>query len=448
MSCNLGDDTIAAVATPPGRGGVSIVRISGPKTTKIAMHILGQLPKPRIATYKAFLDFDGSAIDAGIAIYFSAPHSFTGEDILELQGHGGPVVMDLLFKRVLFLGARCARPGEFSERAFLNDKIDLAQAEAVADLIDSHTEQAARCALRSLQGEFSKAVHDLVARLIDLRVYVEAALDFPEEEIDYLADGIVLSRLEQIQHTLYLLKRKAYQGRLLREGMRLVIAGRPNAGKSSLLNRLAGQDAAIVSEMPGTTRDVMHREIQLDGMPVLVSDTAGLRSSTNSIEQEGIRRAWREINMADLVLLLIDDSCGIAAPERQIEENIPDGIPVLRVWNKIDLGQNSPGYHGDEIYVSAKTGEGLDDLRGRLKAQMGYNESTEGVFTARRRHLEGLKQAEISLVKGREKLLDFGSGELLAEELRSAQQALGQITGEFTSDDLLGKIFSSFCIGK
>jgi tRNA modification GTPase len=441
-------DTIAAVATPPGRGGVSIVRISGPQTSKIAAHILGQLPRPRKATYNTFLDSDGVAIDAGIALYFTAPHSFTGEDVLELQGHGGPVVMDLLLKRVLSLGARCARPGEFSERAFLNEKLDLAQAEAVADLIDSHTEQAARCALRSLQGEFSNAVHDLVARLIDLRVYVEAALDFPEEEIDYLADGIVLSRLEHIQHTLRLLKRKAYQGRLLQEGMRLVIAGRPNAGKSSLLNRLAEQDAAIVSEIPGTTRDVMHREIQLDGMPVMVSDTAGLRSSPNPIEQEGIRRAWREIKMADLVILLIDDSCGFADPERQIKKNVPDSTPVLRVWNKIDLGKKSPGYHGDEIYVSAKTGQGLEDLRRRLKAQMGYKESIEGIFTARRRHLEGLEQAENSLVKGREQLQDYGSGELLAEELRRAQQALGQITGEFTSDDLLGKIFSSFCIGK
>ncbi|MEN8131585.1 MAG: tRNA uridine-5-carboxymethylaminomethyl(34) synthesis GTPase MnmE, partial [Pseudomonadota bacterium] len=377
-----------------------------------------------------------------------APHSFTGEDILELQGHGGPVVMDLLLKRVLSLGARLARPGEFSERAFLNDKLDLAQAEAIADLIESHTEQAARSALRSLHGEFSDAIHELVDDLVDLRVYVEAALDFPEQEIDFLADPTVTSRLEQLQQKLELLQGKAFQGRLLREGMRLVIAGPPNVGKSSLLNSLAGHDAAIVSAIPGTTRDVMHREMQLDGMPVKVSDTAGLRSSSDPIEQEGIRRAWREIELADLIILLIDDCRGYGDQEREIEKNLPKHIPVLKVHNKIDISLKSPGFHGDEVYVSAKQGQGLELLRRRLKDHMGFQDNIEGVFIARRRHLEALEQASMALEQGREQLIHQRAGELMAEELRVAQHALGQITGEVSSDDLLGRIFSSFCIGK
>lgn len=448
MSSELSHDTIAAMATPPGRGGVGIIRTSGTLSPSIGRHILGLVPAPRQAIYRPFLGSQGCAIDNGIALYFPAPHSFTGEDILELQGHGGPVVMDLLLKRVLSLGARLACPGEFSERAFLNDKLDLAQAEAIADLIESHSEQAARSAMRSLDGEFSDAVHDLVDKLVELRVGVEAALDFPEEEIDFLADLTIRSRLEQLQQQLKLLLGKAVQGCLLREGMRLVIAGPPNVGKSSLLNSLAGHDAAIVSAIPGTTRDVMHREIQLDGMPVKVSDTAGLRSSADPIEQEGIRRAWREIERADLIILLIDDSRGYGDQETEIENNLPKHIPVLTVHNKIDISLKSPGLHGDKVYVSANTGQGLELLGQRLKDHMGFRENIEGVFIARRRHLEALEQASTALERGREQLIYQRAGELMAEELRVAQHALGQITGEVSSDDLLGKIFSSFCIGK
>ncbi len=448
MSSELSHDTIAAVATPPGRGGVGIIRTSGILSPSIGKHILGLLPQPRRAIYRPFLDSQSCAIDNGIALYFPAPHSFTGEDILELQGHGGPVVMDLLLKRVLSLGARLARPGEFSERAFLNGKLDLAQAEAIADLIESHTEQAARSALRSLRGEFSDAIHDLVDELVELRVRVEAALDFPEEEIDFLADLTLTSRLEQLQKQLKFLQEKAVQGHLLREGMRLVIAGPPNVGKSSLLNSLTSHDAAIVSAIPGTTRDVMHREMQLDGMPVKVSDTAGLRPSSDPIEQEGIRRAWCEIERADLIILLIDDSRGYGDQEREIEKNLPQHTLVLKVRNKIDLSLKSPGFHGDEVYVSAKKGHGLKSLRQRLKDHMGFRDNIEGVFIARRRHLEALEQASKALERGREQLVYQRAGELMAEELHVAQQTLGQITGEVSSDDLLGKIFSSFCIGK
>jgi tRNA modification GTPase len=441
-------DTIAAVATPLGRGGVGIVRISGPLTRTIGSAVLGKLPKPRYATYRFFLDDQGQALDRGIALYFPTPHSFTGEDVLELHGHGGMVVMDLLLKRVLDLGARLARPGEFSERAFLNEKLDLAQAEAVADLIDSHTEQAARSAMRVMDGEFSNEIHQLVDDLTILRVYVEAALDFPEEEIDFLAEDSVRYRLEHLKNKLCAIMHRTRQGILLREGMSLVIAGRPNSGKSSLLNRLTGQDAAIVSEIPGTTRDIMQRQIQLNGLPVKVSDTAGLRPSSDSIEREGIRRAWREIEAADLVLLLIDDSQGYGVQEARITGNLPIHIPILKVWNKIDLGSKKPGIRDNEVFISARTGAGLEALRKRLIAQVGYEDRTEGVFIARRRHLQALEQAERTLRAASEQLHAHRAGELMAEELRRAQQALGTITGEVTSDELLGKIFASFCIGK
>jgi tRNA modification GTPase len=441
-------DTIAAVATPTGRGGVGIVRISGPLARTIGSAVLGKLPKPRFATYRFFLDDQDQALDRGIALYFPAPHSFTGEDVLELHGHGGTVVMDLLLKRVLDLGARLARPGEFSERAFLNEKLDLAQAEAVADLIDSHTEQAARSAMRVMDGEFSNEIHQLVEDLTDLRVYVEAALDFPEEEIDFLAEESVWCRLEYLQNKLRAIMQRTRQGILLREGMSLVIAGRPNSGKSSLLNRLAGQDAAIVSEIPGTTRDIMQRQIQLNGLLVKVSDTAGLRPSSDPIEREGIRRAWREIETADLVLLLIDDSQGYGLQEVRIIENLPVHIPLLKVWNKIDLGSKKPGMKGNEVFISARTGAGLEALRERLKAQVGYEDRTEGVFIARRRHLQALEQAEQAFQATFEQFHVHRAGELMAEELRRVQQALGTITGEVTSDELLGKIFASFCIGK
>ncbi len=449
MQRELATDTIAAIATPRGRGGIGIVRISGPDTQHIAAQILGPpLPLPRRACHRAFVGPGGHSIDNGIALYFPAPHSFTGEDVLELHGHGGLVVMDLLLQRTLTLGARVARPGEFSERAFLNEKFDLAQAEAIADLIESHTEQAARCALRSLQGEFSTQVNALVDTLIDLRSYVEAALDFSEEEIDFLSDDTVSSRLNELRHKINALLQKAYQGSLLREGMSLVITGRPNAGKSSLLNRLAEQDVAIVTAFPGTTRDVLQREIQLAGMPVRVSDTAGLRKSTEPIEQEGMRRAWQEINRADLIMLVVDAQHGYGEQEREIEADLPERVPLLRVWNKMDLLSKVPERCDEDVHVSAKTGEGLDELRQRLLAKADYQGSTEGIFMARRRHLTALRQTLAALETATRHLYGPCAMELVAEELSNAQRNLGEITGEFTNEDLLGKIFSSFCIGK
>ncbi len=450
VSTSIGspDDTIAAIATPAGRGGIGVVRVSGTNVKQIATALLVEVPSPRVAALRRFLDARQQLIDEGIALYFPAPRSFTGEDVLELHGHGGPVVMDMLLRAVLALGARLARPGEFSERAFLNEKLDLTQAEAIADLIESHSEQAARCAARSLQGEFSTQINQLVEALIELRTHVEAALDFPDEEVDFLADTELLRRLGDCARRVDTVLQMAHQGSLLREGMRLVIAGRPNVGKSTLLNHLAGDDAAIVSSIPGTTRDVMHREIQLDGMPVKVIDTAGLHSSTDPIEQEGIRRAWREIHSADLILLLIDVTCGYGSPEHEIMHNMPENVPVVRVWNKIDRGNKIPGLKDDEIFLSAKTGAGMNSLIERLKSQVGYRGNTEGVFIARRRHLVALESAAEALERATMQLQTWRAGEIVAEELRAAQQALGEITGEFTSEDLLGRIFSSFCIGK
>ncbi len=441
-------DTIAAVATPVGRGGVGIVRVSGPQVQSIATAILGGCPAPRYARYQAFLDAAGEPLDEGIALYFPGPHSFTGEDVLELQGHGGPVLMDMLLSRCLELGARPAHPGEFSERAFLNDKLDLAQAEAIADLIDSGSEQAARSALRSLQGDFSRVVDAILNDLIGLRMYVEAALDFPEEEIDFLADGESLRRLDTLLDQLQEVFRKAAQGTLLRDGLHLVIAGQPNAGKSSLLNQLAGREAAIVTDIAGTTRDVLKEQIQLDGMPVHVIDTAGLRSSDDPVEREGIRRAWAEIERADLVLLLIDAETGFVDADQQILDQLPARLPVIRVYNKIDRTGHEPGVTGDTVYLSAKSGAGIDALRRKLEAAVGYEATTEGLFTARRRHLSALEQTLQALQRARSQLIDYQAGELMAEELRLAQTQLGQITGRFTADDLLGEIFSSFCIGK
>ena len=444
-------DTIAAIATPPGRGGVGIVRVSGPQSREIAENILGSCPNIRRAEYLPFKDSAGEVIDTGIALYFQKPHSFTGEDVLELQAHGGPVVLDMLLKRVLSLGARVAKAGEFSEQAFLNDKMDLAQAEAVADLIEADSEDAAKAAVRSLQGEFSSSIHQLVEKLIELRLYVEAALDFPEEEIDFLSDGIVESKLSAIEQSLDQVFKSARQGCLLREGMTLVIAGRPNAGKSSLLNQLAGKESAIVTDIPGTTRDVLREHIQLDGLPLHIIDTAGLRDSDDPVEQEGVRRAWREIEQADRILLVVDDE----HPENdhlEIEDQLPGHIGVTRVYNKIDLTGRVAGYIEAEneidIAVSVKTGAGLDLLKDHLKTCMGYEQSTEGQFMARRRHLDALESAKEFLSSARTNLVELQAGELLAEELRQAQEVLNQITGEFTSDDLLGRIFSSFCIGK
>lgn len=444
-------DTITALATPPGRGGVGIVRVSGAHCVEIAQRLLGRLPRPREALLLPFRDADGQQIDEGIAIYFAAPHSFTGEDVLELQGHGGPVVMDLLLAAVQACGARMARPGEFSERAFLNGKIDLAQAEAIADLIDSSSMEAARSALRSLNGEFSRRITALSAQLIQLRTYVEAAIDFPDEEIDFLEEGAVGEQLQAQRTTLTSILEAARQGSLLREGMTVVLAGLPNAGKSSLLNALAGQESAIVTDIPGTTRDLLREQITIDGMPLHIIDTAGLRESGDAIEQEGIRRAWQAIERADRVLLLVDDRQGITAAEEQILQRLPKQLGVSVIRNKIDLsGEKAAitrGRHGEEIRLSAKCGDGLDLLRSHLKRVMGYQQGGEGAFMARRRHLAALHKAESHLQQG-ETALNSRQGELVAEELRLAHQALGEITGEFTPDDLLSRIFASFCIGK
>lgn len=446
------DDTIAAVATPPGRGGVGIVRISGARVPAIAAALLKALPAPRHAELHTFTDAHGAHIDHGLALYFPAPHSFTGEHVLELHGHGGPVVMDLLLARVLALGARLALPGEFSQRAFLHDKLDLAQAEAIADLIDAGTAQAARAALRSLQGEFSRRVHLLVEALVHLRMYVEAAIDFPEEEVDFLSDGEVQRQLHALEQLFTELRASAQQGRILREGMTVVIAGQPNAGKSSLLNALAGHEAAIVTPIAGTTRDVLREHIQIDGMPLHIIDTAGLRESGDAVEQEGMKRAWRAIESADRLLLVIDDQRGFTDEDQRILDRLPQRLPHTLIHNKVDVSGHAPStlddYADDRLYISAQQDSGIHALRAHLKYCMGYSGETEHGFSARRRHLDALARAWDHLRAGRERLEQQRAGELLAEELHLAQQALNEITGEFSSDDLLGRIFSSFCIGK
>lgn len=450
-------DTIAAVATAQGRGGVGIVRVSGPLALSIAEALSGRTPRPRHAHYGPWRDAEGQVLDEGILLFFPGPHSFTGENVLELQGHGGPVVLDLLLDRCLALGARQARPGEFSERAFLNDKLDLAQAEAIADLIEASSAQAARNALRSLQGEFSRRVHELSEQLIQLRIYVEAAIDFPEEEIDFLADGHVLRQLEAIRAYLAEVQRTAGQGALLRDGMTVVIAGRPNAGKSSLLNALAGREAAIVTDIAGTTRDLLREHIHIDGMPLHVVDTAGLRDTEDQVERIGVERALKAIEEADRILLLVDSSAAEADdpfalwPEFLDKRPAPERVTLIR--NKIDLSGEPAGLQqGADGHVtlslSARSGAGLELLREHLKTCMGYQQTAESGFSARRRHLEALHQAAAHLDHGHAQLTLAGAGELLAEDLRQAQQALGEITGAFSSDDLLGRIFSSFCIGK
>ena len=444
-------DTIAAIATPPGFGGVGVIRVSGSRVRLIAEAVLGHMPAARMATLTWFRDGAGQVLDQGLALFFAAPHSFTGEDVLELQGHGSPLILDLLLRRLMELGARLARPGEFSERAFLNGKLDLAQAEAVADLITSGTEEAARLAGRNLSGEFSRHVQGLVEDLIHLRAFVEAALDFPEEEIDFIADTSIAADLDQLLIRLDALLGGARQGCLIREGMKVVIAGPPNVGKSSLLNALAGRDAAIVTAIPGTTRDPLHQEIQIDGLPLHIIDTAGLRYSENLVEMEGIRRARDQIVKADVLLWLSDDSLDQDGLEFETAE-LPGQIPVTRVHNKIDLSGRPPGRtqttSGTEIAISAREGTGLDSLRAHLKQIAGYQEKVEGVFLARRRHLDALARAREAICLARTTLQAKNTAELTAEELRLAQQALGEITGEFTSEDLLGKIFSSFCVGK
>ena len=447
------NDTIVAQATPPGRGGVGILRISGLKARDVAQAVLGKLPKPRYADYLPFNDVDGTPLDQGIALWFPGPNSFTGEDVLELQGHGGPVILDLLLKRILTLpGLRIARPGEFSERAFLNDKLDLAQAEAIADLIDASSEQAARSALNSLQGAFSARVNHLVEALTHLRIYVEAAIDFPDEEIDFLSDGKIEAQLNEVMADLDAVRAEARQGSLLREGMKVVIAGRPNAGKSSLLNALAGREAAIVTDIAGTTRDVLREHIHIDGMPLHIIDTAGLRDANDEVERIGIERAWQEIAQADRVLFMVDGTTTGAVDPADFIERLPAKLPITVVRNKADVTGEALGIsevNGHSlIRLSARTGDGVEVLRNHLKQSMGFDTNMEGGFLARRRHLQALEEAANHLQQGKAQLLGAWAGELLAEELRLAQQALSEITGEFTSDDLLGRIFSSFCIGK
>lgn len=446
MKPSSSTDTIAAIATPPGRGGVGIIRLSGTAALPIAESLLGFQPTPRYAHYCGFKDQDSNVLDDGIALYFPAPHSFTGEHVLELQAHGGPIILDMLLEQCLLMGARLAKPGEFSERAFLNDKLDLAQAEAIADLIDSTSRQAAKSARRSLDGEFSKQINQLRQQLIELRVYVEAALDFPDEEIDFLAEDALHQRFNTIKQQLDQLFDQAEQGRLLRDGMNLVIAGRPNAGKSSLLNALAGTESAIVTDIAGTTRDVLKEQINLDGMPLHIIDTAGLRESDDPVEKIGIDRAWQAIQQADLILVLIDNSQPHHQYPQEIVEKLPDSIPRLMVYNKIDLNQQTQT--DDALYISAKHHVGLDALKQRLKTQMGFQSQTEGTFLARRRHLDALARSQTAMQRAYEQLTVFQAGELMAEELRTAQDALGNITGKMTADELLGEIFGSFCIGK
>ena len=444
-------DTIAAIATPPGRGGVGIVRASGPATRAIAATLFGRVPAPRHALFKRFMDSRGAELDHGLVLFFPAPHSFTGEDVLELHAHGGPVVLALLLRRVCELGARPARPGEFSQRAFLNDKLDLVQAEAIADLIDSGSEQAARAALRSLRGEFSARVYALAEALTELRSYVEAAVDFPDEEADFLSAGKVAERLGAVNVRLETLLGAANQGSVLRAGLTVVIAGRPNVGKSSLLNRLAGHEAAIVTEIPGTTRDLLREHIHLDGLPLHVIDTAGLRESGDAVEQEGVRRAREAMGTADRVLLVVDDTQGLTAEDQGILERLPSKLPVTVICNKIDLSGRPPQCadrdEPAQVALSARYGAGLDLLREHLKQTVGFESRGEDGFLARRRHVDALERAH-EHVKLAWQRLDEHASELLAEELRLAQQALGEITGEFSSEDLLGRIFASFCIGK
>ncbi len=456
MSRSYHADTIAAIATPPGQGGVGIVRVSGPGALDIARAIGGLTPRPRHAHYGPLSD-EGATLDQGLMLYFPGPHSFTGEDVLELHGHGGPVVMDLLLRACIRQGARQARPGEFSERAFLNDKLDLAQAEAIADLIEASSEQAARNAVQSLQGVFSQRVTALTEALISLRIYVEAAIDFPEEEIDFLADGHVMAQLRSVREDLAAVQRQAGQGALLRDGMTVVIAGRPNAGKSSLLNALAGRESAIVTDIAGTTRDILREHILIDGMPLHIIDTAGLRDTDDPVEKIGVERAMNAIAEADRILLLVDAS----QPEADNPDSLwpellavrPDPSRVTLVHNKIDLTGAAAGLETDQdgsvtLRLCARSGAGLDLLREHLKQCMGYEQTAESLFSARRRHLDALQQAAELLEHGEQQLTLLGAGELLAEDLRMAQQALGTITGAFSADDLLGRIFSSFCIGK
>lgn len=442
-------DNIAAIATALGRGGIGIVRISGQGLAAMANSLTGRKITPRLATYTSFLAADGTSLDQGIALYFPAPHSYTGEEVLELQGHGGTAVLQSVLQRCLELGARLARPGEFTQRAFLNDKIDLAQAESVADLIDATTEQAARSAMRSLQGEFSSAIHGAVSLLIDLRVLVEATLDFPEEETSIAERQLCAKKLEILRDEIARIEKLAKQGSILREGAQIVLVGAPNAGKSSLLNRLAGEEVALVSEIPGTTRDSIRQPLQVRGVPLHLIDTAGLRETTDVVEQMGIARTQQALSKADVVLVLLDESQQGAYPEDQTAFfQLPEKTPRLYLHNKIDLSGHAEGAEirkgVTHVYLSAKTGAGIGMLEEKLLETIGWHQET-GVFMARTRHLAALSSASLHLAEANQQL---ERSELFAEELRQAQGFLNSITGEFSADDLLGEIFSRFCIGK
>ena len=446
----MANEAIAAIATPPGRGGIGVVRISGPQLGPMLCALVGKATIPRRASRVNFLAGDGSVIDQGLVLFFSAPHSYTGEDVIELQGHGGPVVLHLVLQRCLELGARIADPGEFTKRAYLNDKLDLAQAEGVADLIDASTAQAARSALRSLQGEFSQKIHALVEMLIDLRIWVEATLDFPEEDVELLERGNVHSQLESLRRQLAQIMAASRQGRLLREGIQVVLAGHPNVGKSSLLNALAGAERAIVTEIAGTTRDTIRETVNLNGVPLHVIDTAGLREPRDPVEQIGIAKSWEAIASADLVLWV----CDATRPETSVVDQalgsrLPPGAPRLDILNKIDLVGTQPYRREEEgrreVGVSAKSGAGLELLRSSILDVVGWGGAGEGAFMARERHLQALSTASNHLDRA---VVNRAEIEFFAEELKLAQLALGSITGEISADDLLGKIFSSFCIGK
>ncbi|MDH3378774.1 MAG: tRNA uridine-5-carboxymethylaminomethyl(34) synthesis GTPase MnmE [Gammaproteobacteria bacterium] len=448
MTCNPtnGVDTIVAVATPPGRGGIGIVRISGPASVAMARAILGNKPTPRHAHYGSFCGTDGVSIDNGVAIFFAAPDSYTGEDVLELHGHGSPVVLDLLVSSIVARGARLARPGEFTERAFLNDKMDLVQAEAVADLIDSGSEQAARAALRSLEGGLSSPLHAMSAELTELRVLMEAAIDFPEEELDVLGRHDLRARTAELGASLKALLVNASQGQILRDGLRVVLAGAPNAGKSSLLNALLQTDRAIVNAAPGTTRDLLEQTMHIDGMPVQVIDTAGLRDSADAVEAEGIRRAQKAMEQADRVVLVVDDTALTSL--ETLRQQIPATVMTVVVYNKIDISGRAPGVGVDHIALSALTLQGMDDFRTHLKQCAGYLGSDASLYSARRRHIDAIERATAHIESALGQLRAVAAVELAAEELRLAQHDLGQITGDVSSDDLLGQIFSTFCIGK
>jgi len=447
-------DIIAAIATPPGRGGIGIIRISGNNLEELAKQLLGNFPKPRYASLNYFLDQNHEIIDQGIAIYYAAPHSYTGEDVLELHGHGGPAVIDLLLKRCLMLGARLAEPGEFTLRAYLNNKIDLVQAESIADLIDASTAGAARCALRSLQGKFSETINELVCSLTDLRMQIEAALDFPEEEIDWLEKSNLITQLHQLDEKLQKVLISSQRGHLLREGANIVLIGQPNVGKSSLLNRLAGDEVSIVTEIPGTTRDAIQQLIQIDGVPLHIIDTAGLRETEDVVEKKGIERTYAAMGKADLVLLMIDSQNELSEADQNLLGKLPTNIPVLIVINKIDLLNQSAKIEDKNgytiIYLSAKTGAGVEMLCEKILALIGWHSHVagEGVFMARQRHLHALDQAQNHLNKSITWATNGEALEVLAEELRLTQYSLSSIVGEFSADDLLGEIFSHFCIGK